>query len=191
MHRKGSSMKNLFPALVVLALLSLSARAREPLYGSVSSDFKVKATVDSFTGKAVSNPVVVQPEDPSINVTFEIAKMETGKKKRDKEMMHMFHADEFPLITGTAAAGSLLELKTGDEADLPVSVTLHGETRSVTGKVTAVTSSEGRLSFDMEFPLSLKAFGLKPPSVIGIIRVNDTVQVLSHVTLDTSAPAQE
>lgn len=181
-------MKNLFPVLLVVFLCSLSARARDTWYGSVASDFKVKATVDSFTGKAVSEPVVVLPDDASITVTFAIEKMETGKKKRDKEMMHMFKAEEFPLITGSAAAAPLLELQPGDDAELPVSVTMHGVTREVTGTVTAVDTSENTLSFALAFPLSLKEFGLKPPSVIGIIRVNDVVQVLSRVTLGKTAP---
>lgn len=184
-------MKKALYIMSALILLSVSVQAREAMHGSAAAEFKVKATVDSFTGKAVSEPLELQPGDDSISVTFAIAKMETGKKKRDKEMMHMFHAEEFPLITGTTPAVRVLDLKPGENAELPVSVTIHGVTKQVVGMATAIVPTEDGLSFDLEFPLSLKEFGLKPPSVMGIIRVNDQVQVVSHVTLGKGAPAKE
>lgn len=184
-------MKTTLAVLSLATLLSLSSEARDTLYGSVASEFKVKATVDSFTGKALSEPFVVQPGDDAIKVTFEIAKMETGKKKRDEEMMHMFHAAEFPQISGTAAAGELLDLSPGDEAELPVTVVMHGVIKEVVAKVSAVAVTDGGRTFDLEFPLTLSDFDLKAPSVMKIIRVNNVVQVVAHVTLANTAPAGE
>lgn len=182
-------MNKLLSICSALVLLSISASARETLYGSVSSEFKVKATVDSFTGKTASEPFVVQPTDEKVLVTFEIAKMETGKKKRDKEMMHMFHADEFPTITGTAAAADVLALASAsDPIDLPLEVVMHGVTKSVVAKATKVNQADGGMTFDLEFPLILSDFDLKAPSIMMMIRVNNEVLVNSRVTLSSKAP---
>jgi polyisoprenoid-binding protein YceI len=182
-------MKKLLSICSALALLSISASARDTLYGSVTSEFKVKATVDSFTGKTASEPFVVQPTDEKVAVTFEIAKMETGKKKRDTEMMHMFHADEFPVITGTASAADVLSLASASEPiDLPIEVVMHGVTKQVVAKATKVNQADGGIAFDMEFPLILSDYDLKAPSIMMMIKVNNEVLVSSHVTLSAKAP---
>jgi len=182
-------MKTLYSICTTLVLLALPVFARDTLYGSVTSEFKVKATVDSFTGKTASEPFVVQSDDEKVAVTFEIAKMETGKKKRDEEMLHMFHADEFPTIIGTAAATDVLALAPASEPiDLPLEVVMHGVTKQVVAKATKVSPADGGLTFDLEFPLILSDFDLKAPSIMMMIKVNNEVLVSSHVTLSAKAP---
>jgi len=188
---KGILMKKLL-SLLVIATLALPVMAGDTMYGSVSAAFAVKATVDSFTGKATSLPFEIKSGDDTVAVTFEIAKMETGKKKRDKEMLHMFHADEFPTITGTASTASILALAPSTDAvELPLEVAMHAITKPVTGKVTNVTRTDSDVSFDLEFPLALSEFDLKAPSIMMMIKVADVVQVTSHVTLTTKAPASD
>jgi polyisoprenoid-binding protein YceI len=184
-------MKKLL-SLLVVATLAVPVFAADSLHGSVTADFKVKATVDSFTGKATSLPFEIKKGDEKVTVTFEIAKMETGKKKRDTEMMHMFHADEFPTITGTASAASIRALKPSDEAvEIPVDVVMHAITKTVAGKITNVTHTGSDTSFDLEFPLVLSEFDLKAPSIMMMIKVADVVQVSSRVTLTEKAPVPD
>ena len=186
---KDTIMKKILSFCSLLVVLSVSVSAREPMYGSVSADFDVKATVDSFVGKTASEPFVVGPADEKVTVTFEVAKMETGKKKRDKEMMHMFHADEFPIITGTASAASVLALEPSAEpVEFPLEVVMHGITKQVTAQASNVNKSGDGLTFDLAFPLILSEYDLKAPSVRMMIRVNDKVNVTSRVTLSTTAP---
>lgn len=178
-------MKRLSVALLITLVAPSLALAG--MDGSVSAEFKVKATVDSFTGTALSEPFAVETDDKLVTVTFDILKMETGKKKRDIEMQHMFHADEFPQITGIASQAALLALDPQAEiAELPLDVMMHGLTRNVSATVSNVTRSESGVSFDLAFPLVLSEFDLKPPSIMKIIKVADTVQVSAKVNLSDS-----
>jgi hypothetical protein len=43
-----------------------------------------------------------------------------------------------------------------------------------------------QVSFDLEFPVSLKEFDLKAPSFFGIVRVGDKVSVKTTFTLTVS-----
>jgi hypothetical protein len=44
------------------------------------------------------------------------------------------------------------------------------------------------VAFDLAFPVSLKAFNLEPPKVIGgLIKVRDNVDVTAHVVLKKAA----
>ena len=173
--------------LGLLIILTLPGLAQARMAGSVSAEFKVKATVDSFTGTALSEPFTVETDDKLVTVTFDIMKMETGKKKRDVEMQHMFHADEFPMITGIASQAAILALDPEAEtAELPLDVMMHGITRNVSATVSNFARSEDEVSFDLAFPLILSEFDLKPPSIMKIIKVADTVEVSAKVILSTS-----
>ena len=59
--------------------------------------------------------------------------------------------------------------------------------RDVERKVRATAGnlkeSGERVTFDLEFPVSLGEFDLKAPSVLGIIRVGDKVSVKANFTL--------
>lgn len=176
---------------VLLSMAACSAFAA-PMYGSVDSTFDVKATVDSFVGKASSEAFTITEGDAKVTVVYTVAGLETGKKKRDKEMMHMFSAEEFPMITGSADAKTILALTPSDNpVDLEVELTMHGVTKTVAGKVSKVEKADGSLAFDLEFPVVLSDFGLKAPSIMGLIRVNNTVQVASRVTLTNDAPVPD
>lgn len=179
---------------IVVALASLFAMSSHAatLYGASSAKFDVKATVDSFVGSAVSEPFVLNDDDASLSVVYTIEKMETGKKKRDTEMFHMFHADEFPTLSGSSPAEAIRSLVPSEAPQiLPIQFTMHGVTNEVEGAVSNVEKNGDELSFDVDFPLTLSAFGLKAPSVMMMIRVSDVVKVSSHVTLSASAPESD
>lgn len=156
--------------------------------GTCAAEFDTKATVDSFVGKAVSEPFTVADDAAEVVVNFRIADMRTGKAKRDEEMQHMFHADQWPTLSGAAPAGAVraLAADAADAQELPLRLTIGETTRDLVAKVTNVRDEGGSRLFDAAFDVSLKAFGLKAPSVMGLIRVQDIVKVSAHVTL---APA--
>jgi len=183
-------MKIITP-IIALVVAAITVQAREMYYGTAAAEFAVKATVDSFTGHAASRPFSIGESDESVTVVYDIAAMETGKKKRDKEMMHMFHADEYPVITGTASAADLLALDPAQATnELDIVFVIHGITNTVTARASHIESGEGARAFDLDFPLTLSAFELKAPSVLGLIRVADVVQVTTHVALTANPPAE-
>lgn len=171
--------------LTVLITLALALSARAGWQGQATAAYAVKATMDSFVGQAASEPIVVADGAPEVAVTFEIAKMETGKKKRDVEMQHMFHMERHPVIVGTARAEDLLKI--GETGEIPVTLAISGQTREVPARISKVTREEGKLTFTADLEISLKSFGLKPPSILKIINVSDLVKVTANFELVQAA----
>lgn len=173
---------------ILMTSLALALSAHAGWQGSASAEYAVKATVDSFTGKATSEPITIADGAPELPVTFQIARMETGKKKRDVEMQHMFGADQHPYITGLAQAEAVLKLDGSGE--VPVTIGISGQTREVTAKISDVVRADGKLTFTAYLEISLKSFGLKPPSIMKIINVGDVVKVTTKFELTETAAAQ-
>ena len=176
-------------ALGVLLMAGCVMTASAAWQGQVEARFSVKATMDSFVGQATSRPVAVADDATDVDVVFAIADMKTGKKKRDVEMQHMFHIDQHPILSGRASRAALDALQPGGDAvELPITLAINGVTRDVAASVTNVERGDGTLSFQADFDVSLKSFGLKAPSVMKIINVADTVKVSSRVSLSATVP---
>lgn len=183
-------MKNLFP-IVLSALLTASA-SQAAIQGTCRADFDVKATMDSFIGHADSEPIQSDPNQPdTLTVVFPIANLKTGKDKRDAEMRHMFDSENHPLLSGSASLKDLMALPPVDEGSaeasadrtLPVQMSIHGITNEVTAKITNLSKGPEGITFDAAIDILLPDYTLKPPSVLGLIRVNKKVAVTAHFEL--------
>ena len=173
--------------LLCAALLMTATLAHAATWsGQCQSEYAVKATVDSFTGKAASEPFTIEEGADQVVVEVVVDKMETGKKKRDKEMQHMFHADVHPVIRGTASAAALQNLApdANGQAEIPFTLEIAGVKQELVAKVSKLVTEGSQRTFDAAFEVSVKSFGLKTPSIMGLIRVNDIVKVTSHFTLE-------
>jgi polyisoprenoid-binding protein YceI len=166
-------------------MLALPVWADGSLTGVCNADFAVKATMDSFVGHVASQPVACDPaRDAALTITVSIDRMATGKDKRDQAMFRMFSVTNFPTIVGTAPTAALNALDTAaGKAELPLELTIHGVTKPVAARVTKLNKTEAGLAFDAAFTVSLRDFGLKPPSVMKLIRVDNDVHVVAHVAL--------
>lgn len=144
--------------------------------------FQGTSTLHSFEGTAVSRPFLLTfeeiPETGQVRLSaaaaLNVSAMSTANKKRDKNMLEMLGQKEFELISGTlpetafpisGRGGARLRLSIRD-TELPVDAVLSNWKRN-----------GNQIRFDLAFPVSLAAFGLEPPSVLGVIRVGDTVTV--------------
>jgi polyisoprenoid-binding protein YceI len=169
---------------LVIAALALSPAQAETGQAEATASicFEGSSTLHGFEGTVKTKPFHASfSEDEAsgqMRVTgtasFNVLDMTTDHKKRDKKMFKMFEQSRFGTITGTLTDAKLpsdenctstLRLKIRDiEQEIPV--TLHDWKR------------EGDLgTFNMTFSVSLKAFNLKAPSVMGLIRVGDTVNI--------------
>jgi len=129
---------------------------------------------------------------PTVEVDVPVAGMDTRNTTRDGKMREMFLSERFPRIHAAARDVDVerlrLELGKGHEGKAPLDLLLR--IRDVERKIRATASnlkeSGDRITFDLEFPVSLGEFDLKPPSVLGIIRVGDKVSVKATFTLSVS-----
>jgi hypothetical protein len=176
------------------------APASARILGACDVAFLVTSTLHDVPGSARCLPfAAVLARDaggrqviPSVDVEVAVAGMDTRNKSRDGQMREMFRSDRFPRIRGTAQVVDVERLREemgkGREGKAPLDLLLR--IRDVERKVRATASnlkeSGERVTFDLEFPVSLGEFDLKAPSVLGIIRVGDKVSVKATFTLIVS-----
>ncbi len=169
--------------------------------GSCDIRFQGTSTLHDFTGNVRCQPFRVGIEDvadgktivPGAEVAVSAGEMDTGEKSRDRQMREMFQSDKFPRIRGIFGkidpeyfrqAG-----RRGPEGGVQFDFTLR--IRDVERPVHAVVSNfretGGGVSFDVEYPVSLKDYQLVPPKAFfGLVRVGDKVVVKTAVHLEAA-----
>jgi hypothetical protein len=194
-------------ATLVAVFLHSSAGAA-PAYAPVSGTirgacdvaFLASSTLHDIPGSARCLPfAAVLSRDaagrqviPVVEVEVPVAGMDTRNRSRDRQMREMFRSERFPMIRAAAHDVDVERLREemgkGREGKSPLDLLLR--IRDVERKVRATASrleeSGGRVTFDIEFPVSLGEFDLKAPSVLGIVRVGDKVTVKTTFTLTVS-----
>ena len=170
------------------------------LLGACDVAFLVTSTLHDVSGSARCLPFTVRiARDasgreviPVVEVEVPVAGMDTRNKSRDGQMREMFRSERFPRIHAEAHdvdVGRLrVEIGKGREGNPSIDLLLR--IRDVERKVRATAGnlkeSGERVTFDLEFPVSLGEFELKAPSVLGIIRVGDKVSVKTTFALTVS-----
>jgi polyisoprenoid-binding protein YceI len=176
------------------------APASATIRGACEIAFLATATLHDVSGSARCLPFeTVLARDtagrqiiPTVEVEVPVASMDTRNKSRDGKMREMFLSERFPRIHAAAHDVDVerLRVEIGKGRDGNASIDLLLRIRDVERKVRATASnlkeSGERVSFDLEFPVSLKEFDLTPPSVLGIVRVGDKVSVKTTFALTVS-----
>jgi polyisoprenoid-binding protein YceI len=156
--------------------------------GTCQADFAVSVTMDSFVGHVATEPFAIADGSMPAQVDVQITKMDTGKKGRNEEMYKMFGADKNPVIHASATSAAMLSLSANATNELPIQLTIAGQTNEVKATLTNFKEADGKRTFDAAFPVSVKSFGLKAPSMmLGAISVHDVVKITAHVSLDSKA----
>ena len=168
--------------------------------GACDIAFLVPSTLHDVSGSVRCQPFTVRiARDasgkeviPVVEVEVPVSAMDTRNRSRDGQMREMFRSDRFPRIRGAAHDVDVERLREemgkGREGKAPLDLLLR--IRDVERKIRAVASnlkeSGDRVTFDVEFPVSLGEFDLKAPSVLGVIRVGDKISVKATFTLTVS-----
>lgn len=127
---------------------------------------------------------------PAVEVEIPVGGMDTGNKSRDEQMRKMFEEERFPRIRGTARnvdVDAMRKAAAKGNAALDLALRIRDVERTVHASVTGLREEGDGVRFDLEFPVSLKDFGLKAPSVLFVIRVGDGVRVKGNFRLDLSS----
>jgi len=206
MEKGGLGMKiraKIFLATLVVVLSSSAggAKADAPASATIGGGcdvaFLLTSTLHDVSGSARCLPfTAVLARDaagrqaiPTVEVEVPVAGMDTRNNSRDVQMREMFRSERFPRIHAAAHDVDVerLRVEIGKGREGNASIDLLLRIRDVERKVRATASnlkeSGERVTFDLEFPVSLGEFDLKAPSVLGIIRVGDKVSVKANFTL--------
>jgi hypothetical protein len=168
--------------------------------GACEIAFLVPSTLHDVSGSARCRPFAVRRTRdatgreviPVVEVEVPVAAMDTRNRSRDGQMREMFRSDRFPLIRGVARDVDVGRFRAdiGKDRGGIASIGLLLRIRDVERKVLATASnlreSGERVTFDLEFPVSLREFDLQAPSVLGILRVGDKVTVKATLRLTVS-----
>ena len=173
--------------LATVWLLPGGRSAASPLathQGRAEIVFAGTSTLHDFSGRVTSTNVNISltSSNWTASASVPVAKMDTASARRDRNMMNMFSAPEHPLIRGTVTNAA----KPGSEGGTVVmKLRIRDVERPVRMQVTAWRESTNSLSFQAAGEVSLKEFSLKPPSVLGVIRVGDRVTLKLDVSTHT------
>lgn len=176
------------------------APASATIRGACEVAFLATATLHDVSGSAHCLPFEAvlaggtagDPVIPVVEVEVPVAGMDTRNRTRDGKMREMLLSERFPRIHAAAKDVDVerLRAEVGRGLDGGASIDLLLRIRDVERKVRATASNlkeaGEQVSFDLEFPVSLKEFDLKAPSFLGIVRVGDKVSVKTTFTLTVS-----
>jgi polyisoprenoid-binding protein YceI len=186
--------------LVVLYSFSVSPSAwgqSSEWKGSCQVSFSGKSTLHDFDGTVEAEPFTVLISNfdtptkarASSTVLVKAAKMDTGNKKRDVEMRKSLDVDNYPEIRVSVkdlapeATNPRLDGEVPQPTVIPFVLSLKGKTHRMTARVTGWAYAKDNISCTVTFPVSLAAAGIKPPSVLGLVKVKDEVLVTAKLSL--------
>jgi hypothetical protein len=179
-------------SLAFLILALCRASEAESWSGSADVKFRGYSTLHDFDGTVRQVPLKVTveagPKGRLVSATssVEVKQMSTAHKERDGKMMQMFQEAKFRFIKVEVvdAGERTLRPPGGEPGAMPVKLTIAGRSGTVNAVVTNIVEAPTQGSFDLAFPVSLKAFALEPPKALaGLVRVKDTVDVTARVVL--------
>lgn len=172
----------LWTTIATAAALVHGTTAAERLEATATIKFTGDSTLHGFEGTVATQPFAVEINEDAVTgklrlsatTAVRVPDMTTHHGKRDKNMFKMLDLENFTLISGALTDAAVPQDGSGEAL-------LRLKIRDVEQEIVATLSDwkrgDGQASCRMAFPVSLKAFGLKAPSVAGLIRVGDTVMV--------------
>jgi hypothetical protein len=165
------------------AALELPGTCRVAFYGSSTlHDFDGTATCEAFVLTVAETPDG-EGDTGAITLAVPVAGMHTGIERRDRTMREMFEAGRFPKIVGSLSRLPLAERRqqlhqaAREAGPIPLLLRIRDRELPVSARVTGLVDTDRTFTLDLEFPVSLAAFNLAAPAVLGFIRVADEVKI--------------
>lgn len=177
------------PRFLLLGLLGVSgalgaAEGRrlelDPYHSTI--EVQVHATFDSFAGKLTKfqTDIVVDPErqrTTRARVSFDFADLQTGRERRNRDMLVWTENDRFPRVDFEMAS---LEPQTDGPALVHGSLKLHGIEHAMTFAVAYLV--EGALyAFDGEVVIDYRDYGLPVIRKFYFLTVDPTLRIRFHL----------
>lgn len=189
-------MKNILFALFLITLLliqpaeayaqtlySIDQEKSRLEYSFKSTLHPVKGDVLEFSGQLrVDNPDGIQLKSGRVVVTA--SSLDSNNKKRDEKTDEMLDVAAYPQLIFTVESFSQVE-EIGElerTGKIKGTLAIKDITREIELKVKILKSGD-QIHLTGSGEISLKSFELKPPSVLGMIRVFDPVTVNFDVLL--------
>lgn len=167
----------------ILFLIVPSAVLAGDYQGECTVSFHGSSTLHDFHGRGACQPFTATRTDGVVDIsriTVAVAGLDTDNSKRDKKMREMFDEKKYPVITAGSGPLALKDAR----SKVAFRLKIKDIEKPVTATVTNFTETDAGITADVAFTLSLAEYHLKPPSVLGMIRVDDKVSVQATIVLN-------
>lgn len=188
----GSRVRTIAAGALAIALLSAGTAGAGGLQASCDLAITGKSGLGPWTSRVPTLRIRPVPSAAAGRwnavLSIPVKSLEDGNKVRDTEMHDMFESKRWPEIRA--------ELKDASPEDaaksqrLAVALTIRDQTKTVDAQLSNWKSAGGHIEFDADVTVSLEAFALEAPSVLGLSRVDDEVQIHAHVAVDPAPDAK-
>ena len=147
-------------------------------------DFIGKSTLHDFNGTARKLTGIFEKNVNLANgfIDVDVAGLTTDEPERDKNMYQMFDVSRNPQIHYVFTDTDFTDILDHHEGEIKFTgiMTIHNISRPMT------LISKGHMIGDTlicegQMSIHLKDYGLKPPSILGIIRVSDEIAVQYNI----------
>ncbi len=185
--------RSAFPVALLASLAAHPASAQTLAPGPLTRGEVVFVVHSTFVGRIEGRVPVERAEFGGTDLgavtgsaTVAVARMATGNGTRDRHLRETMEADSYPVIrfdlVGVSAGARVADT-------VPVSLegrlTLHGVTRPVNAKGTAVLHAGG-VEVEADFALDMRDYGIRPPVRAVVLRVAPDVVVMAHLLFGTT-----
>lgn len=165
--------------------------------GTCRVTFSGESTLHDFSGTVDAEPFTVSVSSnsdlagakASSHVVVKAAGMNTNNKKRDKEMYKCMEVKTFPEIVvdlsdlPVSDTKPVLDGPVPRPTAIPFTMTLKGREHQLTGRVSNWVFTDDAVDCTVSFPVSLAKSGITPPSVLGLVKMKDEIQVTAALHL--------
>lgn len=193
----GGTMLKKFVLVLSILLVALPAWSGD-FQGQCGITFTGTSTLHDFSGKVPCQPFILALSDAGDahggNITVAVAQMDTDNSARDKKLRAMFDSERYPLITGTYSGFNFEETlrqalaAPEEQTSFAFKLRIREIEHPVHAALRNLKQSPQGLFFSLQFEVSLADYQLRPPSVLGMIRVGDSVDVQVDVQLQQLPP---
>lgn len=158
------------------------------LPATAAIQFAATSTLHDFGGSLPSRPFTLVLSNGTWSTDADVLSglMNTAHEKRDRKMHEMFATNSFPQMHGTVTAAPI-PASAGTNAALRLII--RDKTNDLAVRITGWTENASAIKFHATWELSLKDYALKPPSVLGVIKVGDRIQLEADVTASKTISA--
>jgi polyisoprenoid-binding protein YceI len=147
------------------------------------AEFRSSVPLHSFTGTSKVLVGRISLADSTVDFFLDLATLDTGIGKRDKDMRKTLNVDEHPFAEFFGRLETPLDpgVEGPQEVVAAGSFSINGQSRAleVTGTLTAV---EGGLRLEAAWPLNLDDYDIVPPRLL-VIKVDPIQQLAIDITL--------
>ena len=175
----------------VSTLPAVAADAVQRMPAKAVIRFAGTSTLHDFGGQLPAQPFSLILSNGTWSASADVLAglMGTDNEKRDRKMHEMLRTNEHPRLQGTVSSAPIPGPGSTVTNNATLTLKIRGTPQSLNVRVGKWQETADAIRFHAEWELSLKQYGLKPPSVAGVIRVGDTIRLEADVTATKPTPA--